>query len=157
MTECAWSAAKLAGVDAKTIARYVQVRDAGGDPFAPVRRPRLIDAFLANVEQMVELSECQVRADVVHEKLVAMGFAGDERSTRRAVAELKADWRDGHRRKYRPWVPEIGLWLQFDWGEGPRINGRRTNLFCAWLARSRFRVTCRPGTARWARWCPVWT
>lgn len=62
-TECAWSAAKLAGVDAKTIARYVQVRDAGGDPFAPVRRPRLIDAFLENVEQMVELSECQVRAE----------------------------------------------------------------------------------------------
>jgi hypothetical protein len=139
-TECAWSAAKLAGVDAKTIARYVQVRDAGGDPFAPVRRARLIDPFLANVEQMVELSECQVRADVVHDKLVAMGFAGDERSTRRAVAELKADWKDGHRRKYRPWVPEIGLWLQFDWGEGPRINGRRTNLFCAWLAWSRFRV-----------------
>jgi hypothetical protein len=85
---------------------------------------------LANVEQMVELSQCQVRADVVHEKLVAMGFAGDERSTRRAVAELKANWRDGHRRKYRPWVPEIGLWLQFDWGEGPQIHGRRTNLFC---------------------------
>lgn len=139
-TECAWSAAKLAGVDAKTIARYVQVRDAGGDPFAPTRRPRLIDAFLANVEQMVELSQGQVRADVVHDKLLAMGFAGDERSTRRAVAELKADWREGHRRKYRPWVPEIGLWLQFDWGEGPRINGRRTNLFCGWLAWSRFRV-----------------
>ncbi len=28
----------------------------------------------------------------------------------------------------------------FDWGEGPRINGRRTYLFCAWLAWSRFRV-----------------
>ncbi len=139
-TECAWSAAKLARVDAKTIARYVQVRDAGGDPFAPVRRVRLIDPFMENVEQMVDLSECQVRADVVHDKLVAMGFAGDERSTRRAVAELKELWRDGHRRKYRPWVPEIGLWLQFDWGEGPRINGRRTNLFCAWLAWSRFRV-----------------
>jgi transposase len=32
------------------------------------------------------------------------------------------------------------MWLQFDWGEGPRIGGRRTNLFCAWLAWSRFRV-----------------
>ena len=27
-----------------------------------------------------------------------------------------------------------------DWGEGPRIGGRRTQLFCAWLAWSRFRV-----------------
>jgi len=32
------------------------------------------------------------------------------------------------------------MWLQFDWGEGPRIGARRTNLFCAWLAWSRFRV-----------------
>ncbi len=77
---------------------------------------------------------------MVHERLVAMGFTGDERSTRRAVAELKQAWRDGHRRKYRPWVPEPGMWLQFDWGEGPRIGSRRTSLFCAWLAWSRFRV-----------------
>ncbi|MDV9203172.1 hypothetical protein R6M67_49495, partial [Streptomyces sp. Wh19] len=26
------------------------------------------------------------------------------------------------------------------WGEGPRIAGRRTWLFCAWLSWSRFRV-----------------
>ena len=35
------------------------------------------------------------------------------------------------------------MWLQFDWGQGPRIGGiagRGTNLFCAWLAWSRFRV-----------------
>ena len=32
------------------------------------------------------------------------------------------------------------MWLQFDWGEGPRIGGRRTQLFCAWLSWSRFRV-----------------
>ena len=32
------------------------------------------------------------------------------------------------------------MWLQFDWGEGPRIGGRRTWLFCAWLSWSRFRV-----------------
>lgn len=94
-TDCAWPAARLAGVDAKTVTRCVQVRDAGGDPCAPVRRPRLIDPFLANVEQMVDLSESQVRADIVHERLVAMGFGGDERSTRRAVAELKALWKDG--------------------------------------------------------------
>ncbi|WP_089303580.1 Mu transposase domain-containing protein, partial [Haloechinothrix alba] len=48
--------------------------------------------------------------------------------------------RAGHRRVYRPWIPEPGLWLQFDWGQGPRIGGRATYLFCAWLAWSRFRV-----------------
>jgi transposase len=140
LTRCAWSAAELAGCDAKTVARYVAVRDAGGDPFVVARRVRLIDPFLTKVEELVDMSEGKVRADVVHERLVAMGFTGDERSTRRAVAEVKAAWRDGHRRRYRPWVPEPGMWLQFDWGEGPRIRARRTNLFCAWLAWSRFRV-----------------
>jgi Mu transposase, C-terminal domain len=53
---------------------------------------------------------------------------------------LKEAYRAGRRRTYRPWVPEPGLWMQFDWGEGPRIAGRRTSLFCVWLAWSRFRV-----------------
>ena len=67
-------------------------------------------------------------------------FSGSERTTRRAVAGAKRAWRAGHRRVFRPWVPEPGLWLQFDWGAGPRIAGRDTMLFCAWLAWSRFRV-----------------
>jgi hypothetical protein len=140
MTRCAWSAAELAGCDAKTVARYVRVRDRGGDPFATARRARLIDPFLDKVEELVEASQGRVRADVVHERLIAMGFSGDERSTRRAVAQVKQAWREGHRRRYRPWVPEPGQWLQFDWGQGPRVGGRATNLFCAWLAWSRFRV-----------------
>src|SRR5687767_15976730 len=32
------------------------------------------------------------------------------------------------------------MWCQFDWGDGPSIGGRKTCLFCAWLAWSRFRV-----------------
>ncbi|MGH9066395.1 MAG: Mu transposase domain-containing protein, partial [Acidimicrobiales bacterium] len=46
----------------------------------------------------------------------------------------------GHRRTYRPWVPEPGMWAQYDWGKGPVVCGRPTNLFCAWLAWSRCRV-----------------
>src|SRR4029450_7314362 len=46
----------------------------------------------------------------------------------------------GGGRGYRRWVAERGLWLQFDWGDGPRVGGRKTYLFCAWLAWSRFRV-----------------
>ena len=52
----------------------------------------------------------------------------------------KAAWKAGKRRTYRPWIPEPGMWLQFDWGEGPKIGGRRTWLFCAWRSWSRFRV-----------------
>lgn len=71
---------------------------------------------------------------------MAMGFTGAARSTRRAVAEAKKAYRAGRKRIYRPWIAEPGLWMQFDWGEGPKIAGRRTKLFCAWLAWSRFRV-----------------
>jgi transposase len=140
LTRCAHSAAVLAGCDPKTVAGYVVRRDQGRDPVASIRRPRVIDPFLVKVEELVDRSGGKIRADKVHERIVAMGFAGDERTTRRAVAEVKEAWRVGHRRRYRPWVPEPGMWLQFDWGEGPRIGGRRTCLFCAWVAWSRFRV-----------------
>ena len=140
LTGTAWSAAQLAGCDAKTVARYVAVRDAGGDPLAKTSRPRLIDGFLPKLEELVDRSSGKIRADVAHRKITAMGYAGSERSTRRAVAEVKAAWQAGRRRRYRPWVPEPGMWLQWDWGEGPRVGGRRTQLFCAWLAWSRFRV-----------------
>jgi hypothetical protein len=140
LTGCAHSAAQLAGTDRKTVARYVALRDAGADPAARERRSRSIDGFLAKVEELVDRSSGRIRADVVHRKLTAMGYGGSERTTRRAVAEAKASWRAGHRRTYRPWIPEPGMWLQWDWGEGPRIAGRRTQLFCCWVAWSRFRV-----------------
>ena len=140
LTRCAHSAATLAGVDPKTVARYADAREAGGNPFVHARRRRLIDPFLEKVEELIDRSRAEVRADVVHERIAAMGFGGDERTTRRAVAEVKAAWRIGHRRRYRPWVPEPGMWCQFDWGDGPLIAGRKTCLFCAWLAWSRFRV-----------------
>lgn len=140
LTRCAHSAARLVGVDEKTVARYVAARDEGRDPFVRVRRPKAIDTYAAKIEELVEASQGRIRADVVHARLVAMGFTGTDRSTRRAVADAKTLWRAGHRRAYRPWVPEPGMWLQFDWGAGPVIAGRRTSLFCAWLSWSRFRV-----------------
>ena len=36
--------------------------------------------------------------------------------------------------------PQPGLWLQWDYGDGPVVCGVRAVLFCAWLAWSRFRV-----------------
>ena len=139
LTRCVWSAGQLTGCDPKTVARYVKLRDGGADPLVAAR-PKLIDVFLPKVEELVELSQGKIRADVIHRRLVAMGFAGSERTTRRAVSAAKTAWRAGRRRTFRPWVPEPGMWLQFDWGEGPRVGGRRTQLFCAWLSWSRFRV-----------------
>lgn len=139
-TGTAWSAAQLTGCDAKTVTRYVAVRGAGGDPLARAARPRLMDVFMPKIEELVDRSKGKIRADVAHRKITAMGYRGSERSTRRAVAEVKEAWRAGRRRRYRPWVPEPGMWLQWDWGDGPRIGGRKTQLFWAWLAWSRFRV-----------------
>lgn len=140
LTGCAYSAGQLAGCDPKTVQRYVSLRDVGGDPFVRAARPKLIDVFLPKVEELVDRSKAKIRADKVHERLLVMGFTGTERTTRRAVQAAKAAWRAGNRRVYRPWVAEPGLWLQFDWGDGPRVDGRKTSLFCAWLAWSRFRI-----------------
>ena len=89
-TGCAHSAAALAGVDPKTVRHYVAKREAGVPVDEPVKRPKLIDPFVPKIEEAVETSEGAIRADVLHERLVAMGFTGDERTTRRAVAAAKA-------------------------------------------------------------------
>ncbi len=53
---------------------------------------------------------------------------------------MKASLRSGRRRVYRPWIVEPGMWAQWDWGAGPKIRGRATNLWCGWLAWCRHRV-----------------
>ena len=134
------AAAELAGCSHHTVARYVRLRASGRVMTERAVRDRLIDGYLAKVEEWVERSHGKVRADVAHDKLLALGFEGSERTTRRAVARAKHAFAAGHRRVYRPWIPEPGMWLQFDWGHGPRIGGRESMLWCAWLAWSRFRV-----------------
>ena len=133
-------AAELAGCSHHTVARYVQAREKAGPTGRPVRRDQLIDPFLDKVEEWVERSHGKVRADRAHAKLVWLGYTGSERTTRRAVAELKAAYAAGHRRVHRPWVTEPGMWLQYDYGDGPVIDGVKTTLFVAWLAWSRSRV-----------------
>jgi transposase len=141
-------AAELAGCDHKTVARWVRARDeaGGGLPVAVRARPR-VEAYVEKIEEWVDRSRGRVRADVCHQRLVAMGYRGSERTTRRAVAEAKRAWRAEHGRRTRPWVVEPGLWMQWDYGDGPRVAGRSTVLFCAWLAWSRFRVVI----ARWVK------
>ena len=133
-------AARLAGCSHHTVARYVAARQAGGQLDKAAARPQLIDEYLPKVQEWVKNSKGMIRADKAHERLLALGFKGSERTTRRAVAEAKAAFNLGQVRVHRPWVTEPGMWLQYDFGDGPVIDGRKTVLFCAWLAWSRFRV-----------------
>ena len=134
-------AAELAGCDHKTVAYWVRMRDeAGGMPAMARKRPAMEQLFAAKIDELVDRSSGRIRADAAHGKLIALGYQGSARTTRRWVAESKRRWRQRHGRRTRPWIPEPGLWMQWDYGDGPKINGVATVLFCAWLAWSRFRV-----------------
>ncbi len=140
LTKSLRGAAELTGCSHHTVARLVRARDAGQTPGSGASRPKVTDVWLPKIEEWVEASTGRIRADVVHAKLTAMGYTGSERSTRRAVAEVKAAWRAGKRRVHRPWITEPGAWLQYDFGDGPAIDGAKTVLFVAWLAWSRYRI-----------------
>ncbi len=133
-------AAELAGCSHHTVGRYVAGRECGRAPGRVAARASVIDPFREKLEELVDRSHGKIRADVAHDKITAMGYGGSERTTRRAVAEAKAAWRAGRRRVFRPWVPEPGMWAQYDFGDGPQIGSAATILFCFWLAWSRFRV-----------------
>src|SRR5712692_7992269 len=140
LTQSYRDAGELAGCSHHTVEHYVSRRASGDLSAEPARRSQIIDDYLDKIEEWVEASHGKVRADVAHDKLVAMGYQASERTTRRAGARVKASWAAGTRRIFRPWIPEPGMWFQYDFGDGPMIAGRPTTLFCAWLAWCRFRV-----------------
>ncbi len=140
LTQSYRDAGELAGCSHHTVAHHVAAREAGTLSDQPARREQIIDPYLDKIEEWVEASNGKVRADVAYDKLVLMGYEGSERTCRRGVATAKESFTAGNRRVYRPWVPEPGLWFQYDFGDGPTIAGRATSLFCAWLAWCRFRV-----------------
>jgi len=141
LTKSLRSAAQLTGVDHHTVARLVAARALGAElKDEPVVRSKVAEAFADKIIEWIARSNSKVRADVVHEKLLAMGYEGSERTTRRVVAALKADYEHDNHRVYKPWITEPGAWLQYDFGRGPVIDDMAVILFCAWLAWSRFRV-----------------
>ena len=113
-------AAALCRCGHKTVAHWVSVREAtgGARPERARRRRPLVDPFQAKVDELVARSRGRIRADQAHSKLVAMGYQGSERTTRRAVAESKRRFRQKHGRRTRPWVPEPGFWFQWDYADG---------------------------------------
>jgi hypothetical protein len=108
LTDSYRAAAELAGCDHHTGARYVRLRESGLSPVAREHRARPIDECLDKVEELVARSGGRVRADVVHARIVAMRFTGGERTTRRAVVQVKDRFRSGRRRVFRPWSLEPG-------------------------------------------------
>src|SRR3954451_10823087 len=85
--------AELVGCDHKTGANWVRARDeAGGGLTVSVRsRPR-VDAFAVKIEEWVDRSRGRIRADVAHQRLVAMGYVGSERTTPPAGAQSNVRW-----------------------------------------------------------------
>ncbi|MEX5712383.1 IS21 family transposase [Parafrankia sp. FMc6] len=134
-------AGELAGCFYHTVRRCVAARAAGElVPGSPVLRPSAVDPYQEKIEELVDRSRGKICADVVHDKLVATGYPGAQRTTRRAVARAKAAYGAGRRRGFHPGVPEPGMWAQYDFGQGPAVGGTATGLFGFWLAWSRFRM-----------------
>lgn len=125
------AAGELAECSHHTVAAHLRARDSGLPVPVPVRRPRATDEFLPKIEEWVEQSKGKIRGDKAHKRLRALGFTCTVRSTRRALAPVKKAYLLGHTRVHRPWITEPGLWLQYDFGEGPLIEGNRTTLFVA--------------------------
>lgn len=119
LTKSYRSAAQLTGVDHHTVARLVAARALGAElAEEPAVRSKVAEAFAEKITEWIERSSGRVRADVVHDKLAAMGYRGSPRTTRRVVAALKATHHHDRHRLYKPWITEPGAWLQYDFGTG---------------------------------------
>jgi len=140
LTKSYRAAGQLVGVDHHTVARAVAARSLGQSSAEAGQPAGVAEAFADKIAEWIDRSGGKVRADVVHDKLVAMSYSGSERTTRRVVATMKEAYRHREHRIYKPWITEPGMWLQYDFGDGPVIGGVKVVLFCAWLAWSRFRV-----------------
>jgi hypothetical protein len=111
----------------------------------------LIEEFLVKVEEWMDRSEGRIRADVVPTSWWRWGSP--------APSAPPAGWSPQRGRRggpgtggwFRPWVPEPGLWLPFDWGDGPKIAGRKTLLSARGWPGHGSAWWSRPGTGR----CPT--
>lgn len=129
------AAARLLGTTHKTVRRAVERQQASG-PWS--RRPRPIskntDEVVAVIWERVRATDGRISAKRLLVQARAAGYRGSARNFRRAVAKVKAQWRQ-KRRIFRPWVPNPGQHLVIDW----TTLGLGLHMFCAVLAWSRYR------------------
>ena len=115
------AAAELAGCDHHTVARYVKMRAAGQPPAQPAAPSAPDRRILEKIEELVAARRGRsARMSSTGGSLRWGSPAGTHHPPRGRRGE--SPFRAGRRRVYRPWVTEPGLWLQWDWGEGPRLS-----------------------------------
>jgi hypothetical protein len=95
LTQSFRDAAELTGCSHHTVARYVRARDAGQLQTTPVQRNQVIDPFRNYIEGWVDDSHGRVCADVVQDKLAALGLGYAAPSARSGGLSPKPRRRNG--------------------------------------------------------------
>lgn len=136
-------AAALCGTTHKTVRRVIEAHQAssrGEPPATRVERGRNYDAVADLVAEKINDTAGRVSAKRLLPSAQAAGYQGSDRNFRRLVADAKRQWRIGQARAAgrRPAIWTPGEVLAIDWGTQV-LAGRRTHVFCAVLAWSRYR------------------
>ena len=136
-------AAELCGTTHKTVKRVIeahQTTSRGERPVRRVERGRNYDSVAQLVVEKVNDTAGRISAKRLLPAARAAGYEGSDRNFRRLVADAKRQWRIGQARANgrRPAIWTPGEVLAIDWGTEV-VAGRRTHVFCAVLAWSRYR------------------
>lgn len=133
----------MCGTTHKTVKRVIEAHRAtsrGELPAARVDRSRNYDSVAQLVVAKVNDTAGRISAKRLLPAARAAGYEGSDRNFRRLVADAKRQWRIGQARANgrRPAIWTPGEVLAIDWGTEV-VAGRRTHVFCAVLAWSRYR------------------
>ncbi len=94
----------------RELRKAIAEREASNDTQIRKSRDKSYDPYVEKFNKWVGRSSGKVRADVVHGKLLAMGYKGSERRTRRIVNISKASYNHDNHRVYKARIPEPGMW-----------------------------------------------
>ena len=89
---------------------------------------------MALIAERVRVTDGRISAKRILPPARTAGYTGSARNFRRAVARVKAEWRQ-KRRTFRPWIASPAQHLVIDW----TTIGLGLHMFCAVLAWSRYR------------------
>lgn len=136
LTRSLRDAGELAGFSHHAVKHYVERCAAGGEVDRAAADRRL-SPEVRGVGRAQPREGSRRRG---HEKLLALGYGGSGAHHPTSCREGEEGYRAGHVRVHLPWITEPGMWLKYDSGDGPVVDGVKTVLSVAWLAWSRFRV-----------------